>query len=89
MWPCPTSPFRTDLTPPKVGLGLPVMSDYLLLKDECRMALLPDDSIECDPLQCADVFDFLYFTGEATSSDAYASVHGACISGRDAARAAI
>jgi monoamine oxidase len=30
----------------------------------------------------------IYFAGEATSSDAYASVHGACISGRDAARAA-
>ena len=31
----------------------------------------------------------IYFAGEATSSDAYASVHGACISGRDAARAAV
>jgi monoamine oxidase len=30
----------------------------------------------------------IYFAGEATSSKAYASVHGACISGRDAARAA-
>jgi monoamine oxidase len=28
----------------------------------------------------------LYFAGEATSSDSAASVHGACISGRDAAR---
>ena len=31
----------------------------------------------------------IFFAGEATSSDAYASVHGACISGRDAARAAV
>ena len=31
----------------------------------------------------------IYFAGEATSSKAYASVHGACISGRDAARAAM
>lgn len=31
----------------------------------------------------------IYFAGEASSSDAYASVHGACISGRDAARAAV
>lgn len=31
----------------------------------------------------------IYFAGEATSSDAYASVHGACISGRDAARASM
>ena len=30
----------------------------------------------------------IFFAGEATSSNAYASVHGACISGRDAARAA-
>ncbi|HIG59971.1 MAG TPA: FAD-dependent oxidoreductase [Gammaproteobacteria bacterium] len=30
----------------------------------------------------------IYFAGEATSSTAYASIHGACISGRDAARAA-
>lgn len=33
--------------------------------------------------------DRIYFAGEATSSSAYASVHGACISGRDAARAAV
>ncbi len=32
--------------------------------------------------------DRIYFAGEATSIDYYASVHGACISGRDAARAA-
>ena len=31
----------------------------------------------------------IFFAGEATSSNAYASVHGACISGRDAARATI
>lgn len=31
----------------------------------------------------------IYFAGEATSSTAYASIHGACISGRDAARAAV
>ena len=31
----------------------------------------------------------IFFAGEATSSDAYASVHGACISGRDTARAAV
>jgi len=31
----------------------------------------------------------IFFAGEATSSDAYASVHGACISGSDAARAAV
>jgi len=31
----------------------------------------------------------IFFAGEATSSDAYASVHGACISGRDAARGAV
>ncbi len=30
------------------------MSEYLLLKDEGRMALLPDDSPECNPLQCVD-----------------------------------
>lgn len=33
--------------------------------------------------------DRIFFAGEATSSNAYASVHGACISGRDAARAAV
>ena len=31
-----------------------MMSEYLLLKDESRMALLSDDSLECNPLQCAD-----------------------------------
>jgi len=31
----------------------------------------------------------IYFAGEATSTDGYASVHGACISGRDAARATV
>ena len=31
----------------------------------------------------------IYFAGEATSTTAYASIHGACISGRDAARAAV
>jgi monoamine oxidase len=31
--------------------------------------------------------DRIFFAGEATSSNAYASVHGACVSGRDAARA--
>ena len=31
----------------------------------------------------------IFFAGEATSSNAFASVHGACISGRDAARAAV
>jgi monoamine oxidase len=31
----------------------------------------------------------IFFAGEATSSNAYASIHGACISGRDAARAAV
>ena len=30
------------------------MSEYLLLKDEGRMVLLPDDSPECNPLQCVD-----------------------------------
>ena len=30
----------------------------------------------------------IYFAGEATSSDYFASVHGACISGREAAHAA-
>ncbi len=33
--------------------------------------------------------DRIFFAGEATSSTAYASVHGACFSGRDAARAAV
>ena len=33
--------------------------------------------------------DRIFFAGEATSSNAYASVHGACISGRDAARATV
>jgi len=33
--------------------------------------------------------DRIFFAGEATSSNAYASVHGACISGRDAALAAV
>lgn len=32
--------------------------------------------------------DRLYFAGEATSTDYYASVHGACISGSEAARSA-
>ena len=31
----------------------------------------------------------IFFAGEATSSNSYASVHGACISGRDAARATV
>ena len=31
----------------------------------------------------------IYFAGEATTSEAFASVHGACISGRDAARAVV
>lgn len=30
------------------------MSEYLLLKDEGRMALLPDDRPECNHLQCVD-----------------------------------
>ena len=33
--------------------------------------------------------DRIFFAGEATSSNAYASIHGACISGRDAARATV
>ena len=32
--------------------------------------------------------DRIYFAGEATSSNYFASVHGACISGTEAARAA-
>ena len=30
------------------------MTEHLLLKDEGRLALLPDDSLECNPLQCVD-----------------------------------
>ncbi len=33
--------------------------------------------------------DRIYFAGEATTSTGHASVHGACLSGRDAARAAV
>jgi monoamine oxidase len=35
------------------------------------------------------VDDRIFFAGEATSGDNYASIHGACFSGRDAARATV
>jgi monoamine oxidase len=40
------------------------------------------------PILARPIGERIYFAGEATSSHAQASVHGACISGRDAARAA-
>ncbi len=39
------------------------------------------------PLLARPVDERIFFAGEATSSDFYASVHGACLTGRDAARA--
>ncbi len=41
------------------------------------------------PILARPIDERIYFAGEATSSYAQASVHGACISGRDAARAAV
>jgi monoamine oxidase len=41
------------------------------------------------PILAQPIDDRIFFAGEATSSNAYASVHGACISGRDAARATV
>jgi len=38
------------------------------------------------PILARTIDDRIFFAGEATSSNAYASVHGACFSGRDAAR---
>jgi monoamine oxidase len=40
------------------------------------------------PILARPIGERIYFAGEATSNHAQASVHGACISGRDAARAA-
>jgi monoamine oxidase len=39
------------------------------------------------PILAQPIDERIFFAGEATTSAAYASVHGACISGRDAARA--
>jgi monoamine oxidase len=41
------------------------------------------------PILAQPIDDRIFFAGEATTSSAYASVHGACISGRDAARATV
>jgi len=41
------------------------------------------------PMLARPIDERIFFAGEATSSNAYASVHGACFSGRDAARAAV
>jgi len=41
------------------------------------------------PVLARPIGDRIFFAGEATSSNAYASVHGACASGREAARVAI
>jgi monoamine oxidase len=41
------------------------------------------------PILARPVDRRIFFAGEATTSSGYASVHGACISGRDAARAAV
>jgi monoamine oxidase len=38
------------------------------------------------PILAQSIDDRIFFAGEATSSNAFASVHGACNSGRDAAR---
>ena len=40
------------------------------------------------PMLAHSIDDRIFFAGEATLSNAYASVHGACFSGRDAARTA-
>ena len=39
------------------------------------------------PILAQPIDERIFFAGEATTSSGYASVHGACISGRDAARA--
>jgi monoamine oxidase len=39
------------------------------------------------PILAQPIDDRIFFAGEATSSNSYASVHGACVTGRDAARA--
>ena len=41
------------------------------------------------PILAQPIDDRIFFAGEASSSDGYGSVHGACISGRDAARATV
>ena len=41
------------------------------------------------PMLAQAIDDRIFFAGEATSSEAFASVHGACFSGRDAARAVV
>jgi monoamine oxidase len=41
------------------------------------------------PILAQPIDKRIFFAGEATTSVAFASVHGACISGRDAARATV